>query len=65
MSLLRELRRRRVFRLAGIYIVAAWVAIQVVSEALPALDLPAGMIRYAWIAAIAGFPLALAFGWFF
>ena len=65
MSLLRELRRRRVFRVAGIYIVAAWIAIQVVSEALPALELPATTIRYAWIAAIAGFPLALVFGWFF
>lgn len=65
MSLLRELRRRRVFRVAGIYIVAAWVAIQVVSEALPALDLPAASIRFAWIAAIAGFPLAVVFGWFF
>ncbi|MDX1508099.1 MAG: hypothetical protein R3358_07450 [Woeseiaceae bacterium] len=65
MNLLRELRRRRVFRVAGIYIVAAWVAIQVVSEALPALDLPAETIRYAWIGAIAGFPLAIIFGWFF
>ena len=65
MRLLRELRRRRVFRVAGIYVVAAWVAIQVVSEALPALDLPATAIRYVWIAAIAGFPLAIVFGWFF
>ena len=65
MRLLRELRRRRVFRVAGIYVVAAWIAIQVVSEALPALDLPAASIRYVWIAAIAGFPLALVFGWFF
>ena len=65
MRLLRELRRRRVFRVAGIYVVAAWVAIQVVSEALPALELPATAIRYVWIAAIAGFPLAIVFGWFF
>lgn len=65
MRLLRELRRRRVFRVAGIYIVAAWVAVQVFSEAFPALNIPAEAIRFVWIAAILGFPVALVFGWFF
>jgi TolB-like protein len=60
-----ELRRRRVFRVAGIYIVIAWVAVQVFSEAFPALDIPARAIRYVWLGAILGFPLALTFGWFY
>lgn len=37
-NLLQELRRRRVLRMAATYIIAGWVVIQVVSEALPALD---------------------------
>lgn len=64
-QLIKELRRRRVFRVAGIYIVAAWVAVQVFSEVFPALDVPAGAIRFVWAGAILGFPLALMFAWFY
>lgn len=64
-QLLKELRRRRVFRVAGIYIVAAWVAVQVFSEAFPALDIPAAAIRFVWAGAILAFPLALTFAWFY
>ncbi len=59
----RELRRRHVFRVAGIYVVAAWVAVQVASESFPGLEVPDVAIRYVWIAAFLGFPLALVFGW--
>lgn len=61
----REARRRRVFRVAGFYIVGAWVAVQVFSEGFPALDIPASAIRYVWLAALAGFPVALLFSWFY
>ncbi len=57
------LRRRRVFRVAALYIVGSWVAVQVASEAFPALDVPETAIRYVWIAVFLGFPLALIFGW--
>jgi TolB-like protein/tetratricopeptide (TPR) repeat protein len=63
MSLIRELRRRRVFRTAALYIVAAWVVLQVAALSFPGLDVPAGAIRYVWIAVILGFPAALVFGW--
>jgi TolB-like protein len=62
---LKEARRRRVFRTAAVYIVAAWVAVQVFSEALPAFEVPAYAIRFVWIAAILGFPLAVTFGWLY
>ncbi len=65
LRLVKELRRRRVFRVAGIYIVFAWVAVQVFSEAFPALDVPAQAIRYVWLAALLGFPLVVTFTWFF
>ena len=63
--LLKEARRRRVFRTVGIYIVAAWVTVQVFSEVFPALDISASAIRYVWIGALIGLPIAIIFGWFF
>jgi TolB-like protein/Tfp pilus assembly protein PilF len=49
--------------MTAMYIIAGWVAIQVMSEALPALGLEDSAIRYVWIAVLAGFPLALLFSW--
>ena len=62
-KLIKEARRRRVFRTAGIYIVAAWVTVQVFSELFPGLGIPASAIRYIWLGAFIGFPIALVFGW--
>ena len=62
-NFVREFRRRRVFRMTAWYIVGSWVLIQVASEALPALDLDEGFIRYFWLAALGGFPIALVFSW--
>ena len=59
----RELRRRRVFRMTAWYIIASWVLVQVASEALPALDLDERIIRYVWLAALGGFPIAVIFSW--
>jgi len=60
-----ELRRRRVFRLAGLYVVGAWLVIQVADISFPAWELPDTAIRYLFIAAIACFPVALIFSWFY
>lgn len=62
-SIASELRRRRVFRTAGLYIVGAWVALQVSDLAFASWGLPDTTLRFVWIAAIALFPLALVFGW--
>ncbi len=64
-KVLKEARRRRVFRTAGIYVVSAWVVVQVFSEVFPALDIPAGAIRYVWLGALIGLPIAIVFGWFY
>jgi TolB-like protein/Tfp pilus assembly protein PilF len=61
----RELRRRRVFRTAGIYIVGAWLLLQVADVLFPGWGLPDAAINILFIAAVLGFPLALVFGWFF
>ena len=62
---LKEARRRRVFRVAGLYIVAAWIVVQVFSEIFPAIDIPAGAIRYVWLGALIGLPIAVVLGWFY
>ncbi len=59
----REARRRRVFRSAGVYIVAAWGALQVADVAFQSLGLPGEALRFVWIGAAVCFPLALVFGW--
>jgi len=59
----RELRRRRVFRTAVIYIIGAWVLLQVIALAFQSFGIPDTALQYLWLAAIAGFSLALIFGW--
>jgi TolB-like protein len=62
-SIIAELRRRHVFRVAGLYIVAAWVVLQVADLAFENFGLLAEAMRFVWYALIAGFPLALVWGW--
>ena len=59
----KEARRRRVFRVAGIYIVASWVILQVADLAFESFGLPATTMRFVWFALIGLFPLALVWGW--
>ena len=65
MNVWQELRRRRVFRLIGLYIVGAWLAIQVAATFFPAWAIPEAALRYLITAAVIGFPIAVIFGWFF
>jgi TolB-like protein/tetratricopeptide (TPR) repeat protein len=65
LKLLHDLRRRRIFRLTGIYLVAAWLVIEVASVLFPAWGIPDSALRYLVIAAVLCFPIALAFGWIY
>jgi TolB-like protein/Tfp pilus assembly protein PilF len=58
-----ELRRRHVFRVAGIYIVSAWVVLQVADLAFESFGLPDTAMRFIWFATVALFPLAVFWGW--
>lgn len=64
-ELLVEMRRRRMFRVAGLYIVGTWVVLQVSDLAFSNWGFPEQAIRSVWIAALIGFPLALFAGWRF
>ncbi len=65
MHLWADLRRRRIHRLIGPYIVGFWLAIQVASIFFPARGIPDTTLRYLIIAAALGFPIVLVFGWVF
>ena len=45
MSFLAELRRRNVIRMAGLYLVGAWLITQVAATVLPLFDAPGWMAR--------------------
>jgi TolB-like protein len=58
-----ELRRRKVFRASALYIVAAWVTVQVADQFFPAVGVPEEAIRYVWLIVAFLFPLAVIFSW--
>lgn len=63
MSFFSELKQRKVFRVATGYVVAAWIAIQGASIALPAFDAPPWVMRVFILMFVLGFPLALTLSW--
>ena len=62
-GLLIELRRRRVFRVAGMFIVVSWVGVQVASLVFPAIDVTDAAIRFVWLGFLLVFPLVMVFAW--
>src|SRR5262245_8521932 len=60
-----ELKRRKVYRVAAAYIIAAAGIIQLASAAFPAWDLPNWALRLVIVLLLIGFPLALILGWAF
>jgi len=60
-----ELRRRSVLQVGGIYLVVAWLVIQVSTATFPVLLLPAWALRAVVMAAILGFPVAVVLAWAF
>ena len=62
---LAELRRRNVLRMAGLYLVGAWLVVQVASTLLPAFGGPGWMLRTVIVVLAIGFVPALVFSWVF
>jgi TolB-like protein/Flp pilus assembly protein TadD len=58
-----ELQRRKVYRVAAAYIIAAGFIIQIGSAAFPAWDLPAWSLRLVIAILLLGFPIALILAW--
>ena len=58
-----EVKRRKVYRVAGAYIIAAGGAIQLASAAFPAWELPNWALRFVIVLLLLGFPIALMLAW--
>ena len=62
---LEEVKRRNVFRVALVYIFAAWLTIQVVDVMFPALNVPEWVVSAVAVLLLIGFPFALILAWAF
>ncbi len=60
-----EVQRRKVYRVAAAYVIAAGGIIQLASAALPAWELPNWALRFIIVLLLIGFPIALILAWAF
>ena len=58
-----ELQRRKVYRVAAAYIIAAGFIIQIGSAVFPAWELPNWTLRFVVVLLLIGFPIALILAW--
>src|SRR2546428_12437242 len=58
-----EVKRRKVYRVAAAYIIAAGGIIQIASAAFPAWELPNWALRLVIVFLLIGFPVALILAW--
>jgi len=64
-KLIRELRRREVFRTAGLYVGICWILIEASSVLLPTFDAPEWILRAVIIVTLIGFPVLLVIAWIY
>jgi TolB-like protein/Tfp pilus assembly protein PilF len=60
-----EVKRRKVYRVAAAYIIAAGGIIQLASATFPAWELPSWALRLVILLLLVGFPIALILAWAF
>ncbi len=65
MSFVSELKRRKVFQVAAVYLVVAWLIMQVVDVVNEPLRLPEWFATVAILLVAIGFPIALIISWAF
>ena len=65
MTLFEELKRRKVFRVAGTYAIVAWILMQIGEVTFPALNIPEWIMSTLVVVLLAGFPIAVIFAWIF
>jgi predicted ATPase/Tfp pilus assembly protein PilF len=58
-----ELRRRKVLRALLVYLLAAWLVVQVVATTWKAIGLPPGTLTVVLLLAAAGLPIVVALTW--
>ena len=65
MSVLSELKRRNVIRMAGLYLVGAWLLIQVAETLLPIFRTPEWVLQALVVLLALGLLPALVFSWLY
>ena len=63
MSLIAELKRRKVLKVGGAYLVVAWLVIQVGATVAPQLGLPDWAPRLITLICLLGLPITLVVAW--
>jgi adenylate cyclase len=63
--LIAELRRRRVFRVVGIYAVLGWLVVQIAATTFPVLMLPDWSVRLVVALFLLGLPVVVVLAWMF
>jgi len=58
-----ELKHRKVFRVASVYVVTAWLLIEIAATTFPMFEFPDWTPRFVVILSIIGFPIALSLAW--
>ena len=62
---IRELQRRNVFRTGAVYLVVAWLLVQVAEILLGTFDSPGWVMRTIVIVLAVGFPIAVVLAWIY
>jgi TolB-like protein len=65
MNLFAELRRRNVIRMAGLYLVGAWLIVQIAETLLPIFHTPDWVLQTLVVLLALGFIPALVFSWLY
>ena len=65
MSLIEELKRRKVFRVSGAYAIVAWILMQIGEVTFPALNIPDWVMSALVVVLLLGLPVAVIFAWIF
>ena len=61
----KELKRRKVYRVATVYAITGWIIAQIAAVTFPHLNLPNWFITAIIVLVIIGFPVALVLAWAF
>ena len=64
-SFVRELKQRKVYRVAVGYAVVAWLVVQISATVIPAYHAPEWILPLVITAVALGFPVALVLAWAF
>ena len=65
MSLFSELRRRNVFKVLAVYLLAGWLIVKLLHHLHPLLGLPHWIEKVVGLILLVGLPLALYFAWIY